>query len=499
MRPGFAANAVINRGVRVQIFDIMIASSAASIIIGTFMDQNEQRIIGRWTNRKMTIAVGLLIAAFGPALWYALQPSSRSLLFWLCWFSCAGGLAWALMGAWLPQGRLLSLLRMITGNAVVFALMLGVAEMAFRVIQVNFNDLMGQNDDPRAKYPLCFRMPEKPLGEVFFQRAGPDSWTGQPLASLLRLKNGTDQAYTDEKSFTSNYDADGFRNPEGLKDWQVVVVGDSFVESGMLPFEQIFTTLAAQDSGLSIRNLGVCNTGTLSHLEYLRRFGKSPSTQRAVLAFYDGNDILDTETETADLTRHRQTGWRPSRVPLPQTSLIKAAYQVAKIFLKPSPKRQYQDAWLKTGAKELPITIRPEPMPLDPETMSPDQKRILDDSIQQWAESCHQLNLEPWLLYIPANNRTYHGLVRFAEHANAAAQKWTPGTLPDYMHQLCDKHQIHFVDACPTLRDAAEKGILVYNPILDTHLNQQGSQLIGTLLSHQLTQAATTGEAKPQP
>ncbi len=463
------------------------------------MDQTPPPPRGRWENRTLALLTGLALAPAGPVVWRVLQPSAQSLLFWLCWAAFAAGIAWALLALLLPQGRMLRLMRWITGNALVFAMMLGAAELGFRVAGVNFNDLTGQNDDPRAGYPLCFQLPDKPLGDIYFHRAGPVSWTGRPLQEFLRVKSGSDKTYQDEREFTADYDADGFRNPVGQTDWQVVVVGDSFVESGTLPFDQIFTSQAAQKSGLAIHNLGVCNTGTLSHLEYLRRFGKAPGTRHAVLAFYDGNDILDTEAEAADLERHRKTGWRPERVPQPQRSLIKAAYQVAKHLLHQAPSRRYQDAWLTAGGQEVPITIRPAPMPLDPETMTARQKDMLAKVVNEWAVTARQLGLEPWLLYLPANNRTYHGLLRFDSHADSAARTWVPGTLPAHMRGLCQAEGIRFLDGCGVLREAAEKGIPVYNPILDTHINAEGSRLIGELLAKHLADAMAGNLPKSPP
>lgn len=468
-------------------------------MIRAFMDPTAQENTARWQGRRLIISAGLLLILAGLAVSLRLQPSSRSLLFWLCGASIGGGLLWSLLGAFLPKGGFLSTLRLLTGNAFVFAVMLVVAEAGFRVAGFNFNALTGQSDDPRAEYPLCFRMPEKPLGDIYFHRAGPVSWTGQPLRTLLKLKNGTDKAYEDEPSFTASYDADGFRNAEDLNDWDVVVAGDSFAESGSQPFDQIFTTQAAKLAHLRIRNLGVCNTGTLSHLQYLRSFGKSPSCKQAVLAFYDGNDIIDTEREMGELEKHRATGWWPSREAQPQRSLIKAAYQVTKGLISPSPARRYQDAWLTAGGKETPITMRGSPMPLDPETMTARQKDILTQVIHDWAETSRQQGMQPWLLYIPANNRTYHGLVRFDSNADKNARDWTPGTLPQYIRQLCESQDIRFIDACVPLRQAAEKGTLVYNPIFDTHLNAAGSRLIGELLAKHLSDAMAGAVEKPRP
>ncbi|MBX7208038.1 MAG: hypothetical protein K1X78_07000 [Verrucomicrobiaceae bacterium] len=443
-----------------------------------------------WFGRRgLVIVTGVLIALAGPGVWLVLRPSHRSLLFWLCWGAPVAGGLLSFLGALLREGRLLRSVQLLVMNACVLGGLLGFGEAAFRLAHFDFDTMTGRSEDPREAYPVCFRIPEQPFGEVFFKRPGALEWTGRPLATALKLRHGTDRAYEDEQPFTSRYDADGFRNTAALTDWDIVVAGDSFTEAGYLPLDDIFTSVAARQSGLRIRNLGVCNTGPFTHVRYLRQFGGSPSCKHAVLAFYDGNDVLDGEEEMMNLEKNRATGWRPSREMKPQSSLLKACYTVAKRIVAVSPARRYQDAWLTAGGKETPISMRPSPMPVDPETMSARQRQALERALDEWAAATRDLKLTPWLMYLPSNNRTYQGLVRFADNASSECRNWRPGSLPALMKDLCKARGIHFIDACQVLRAAAEKGVLVYNPVYDTHLNREGSRLVGELLAGQLRAA----------
>ena len=456
----------------------------------------------QWLKRRgLVVLAGAGLACAGPLLWFGLRPSHRSLLFWLCWASLPAGVVLALIGALLREGRVLSLLRLALINVCVFGALFGIAEVGFRIARFDFDTmtLTNSGEDPREAYPICFRVPEVPFAEVFFKKPGNARWTGRPLATYLRARHGTDRAYEDEQPFTSVYDADGFRNPPDLRDWDAVVVGDSFTETGYLPQEDIFTSIAARQSGLRIRNLGVCNTGPFTHVRYLGHFGGAPSCKHAVLAFYDGNDVLDAEEEMTALERNRATGWRPLREMQPQASLLKACYRVAKKVVAISPARRYQDAWLTAGGRETPISMRPSPMPLDPETMTARQREVLDRALDEWAAAARRIGLAPWLLYLPSNNRTYHGLVRFADNASAEARAWKPGSLPAHVRTLCEKRGIRFIDECPVLRSAAEQGTLIYNPILDTHLNREGSRLVGGLLAKSLAGAISSVVEKPKP
>ncbi len=100
-------------------------------------------------------------------------------------------------------------------------------------------------------YPIAYRQPRKPLGDVFFHRYGPVTWKGRVLATGLRRDGGLDSAYVDEPEVTIAYNSEGFRNLDALADWTLVVGGDSFVEQGYLPYEDLITTHLG-------RLLGVC-------------------------------------------------------------------------------------------------------------------------------------------------------------------------------------------------------------------------------------------------
>lgn len=445
--------------------------------------------------RGLLTASGLLAAAGSAALLAGTGLDPATLRFWLALAGLGGSLLLVLLVRWLQSARVLGALHWLAVNGWVFLGLVLTGEAAFRLIGHDFDRVDGRTRDKRDAYPLCFQLPDQPLPEVFFQRKGLSEWTGRPLAGFLEARRGTDDAYADETPFTLRYDRDGFRNPPDLKDWEVVVVGDSFVESGYLPPDQLFTSVAAEASGLSLRNLGQVNTGAFAQIRFLRAFGPAPSCRRVVLAFYDGNDVIDTEQERQDLRRHEQDGWRPFRVPPPQTSLIKAAYRLVRDTLSFAPPRTFQDAWLTSGGREQPVTIRPAPMPVDPDRMTETQRRALEQALSDYAVAARELGMAPSLLYVPANNRTYHGLLRFSERADPEARSWIPGDLPAWMRDRCEQEGIRFIDACPALREAAERGVLVYNPILDTHLNVQGSQIVGRVLADAL--AGEQGAARP--
>ena len=121
--------------------------------------------------------------------------------------------------------------------------------------------------------------------------------------------------------------------------------------------------------------------------------------------------------------------------------------------------------------------------------MTEAQRALVGQFLDAWRDAAKERGMKPWLLYIPINNRTYHGLVKLEDTVPREVREWSPTTLPDFMRAACVERGITFIDTCAALRASAEAGGLVYNPILDTHLNAAGSRIVGEVLSAALKEA----------
>ena len=419
--------------------------------------------------RWFVLTMGAALLATNAMMLHFLHPTSRS---WLFWIGISGGVIGLVLMVLCRMGQVFRVARYVAWIGG-FALL---AEVGARVLKIDFD---AGRPDPRHALPVCFLEGRTPFAEVFFKRAGGETWTGKPLTTLLRVREATDVAYQDEEPFRSDYDRDGFRNPPALTDWDVVVVGDSFTESGYLPLETIFTSIAAQRASLRVKNLGLCNIGPLTESRFLSHFGKSPSCKLAVLAFTEGNDVQDAIDEVKAHYEYRNTGLRPQREPGPQRSPLKAIYQRLNERIRMSQARSYANATLANGTR---ITMQGEPLPPDPATMNEAMREMLWGALEEWKSACDALGMKSALLYLPMQNRIYHGLMKADASVPATVRNWQPNDLPKHVAQLCAEKGIAFVDATPALRAEAERGMEVFNPILDTHLNRTGSRLVGEVL-----------------
>lgn len=339
----------------------------------------------------------------------------------------------------------------------------------------------------RENVPIFYRQPTEPAGDVFFRRPGPALWTGKVLSAGVALNGFLDDAYGDEPAVSVTYDAEGFRNPADLRDWEIAVAGDSFVELGQLAYDDLFTTRLGAALDVRVKNLGVSYIGPLSALYYLAHYGKAPSTRRVLLVFFEGNDIADLEREQEAVDRFRTTRQREYRVlPPPQASFVGPMYH----WLSTVVNRQRtlsRNAYYETDHGSLPVWVLYRPPP--PDELSAAQRGLLASVVASLAQVADALGVEPWLIYMPCKRRVLHGRLRFTAGADAQVAAWQPNRLPAFMGAIAARHSVRFFDLTPALVAATEGGRLTYNSVGDTHLNREGSLVVAEALAGALSTA----------
>ena len=364
------------------------------------------------------------------------------------------------------------------------ALALAVIEAVCRAADCDFGGVVRSFD----RTPIYYRRPAVPVGEVFFRRAGPARWTGRVIRSGMG-DGPYAWLYDDEPTLTITYDRQGFRNPDELDEWQVAVAGDSMVELGFLPYEDLFTTQLGQLLGVRVKNLGVSSTGTLTHIEYLDRYGRSSSTTDVVLVFFEGNDVRDFENEAEALRRFRETGSREYREarPRPQSSFLRALHDAVGGDSGATEVRA--NAFYVCESRRTPVTVSyavPDPARLE-EGVAEEMEAVL----ARWARRFRDTGIQPWLVYLPAKRRVLDGYLEFAHDTRRELADWRPTELPAVIHRVCLRHGIAFVDAHPRLAYEVGKCRLPYNSVWDTHLNRRGSDVVARTLAEALEAART--------
>lgn len=359
------------------------------------------------------------------------------------------------------------------------ALMLAFAEGGCRLFHID----IGGAQRAFAAIPIPYRQPTVPVGEIFFRRPENATWSGAVLSTLMRCRYNLRNAFPNEPTITLHYDSQGFRNSCNLHNWQVAVVGDSFVELGHLPDESLITTQLSQILQIKVKNIGTSYTGTLTHNYYLQQYAASPSLKHSLLVFFEGNDIDDLAREARELQHFQTTGKRNYRQLKKSTSLLKAVYRFAKNFeqLQKRPRTDFIHAYFPYNNAKKAVSLLYAPPA--PDEISAHQEHLLNTALHNWAVIAHNLKSKPWLVYMPCKHRILREYLQFADDAPAYLKNWQPNNLPSYIKALCRKHAIQFIDATPALLQSAKQGTIPYVAFGDTHLNQQGAKIVATVVA----------------
>jgi len=93
--------------------------------------------------------------------------------------------------------------------------------------------------------------------------------------------------------YTLTTDKRGFRNKTDLERYDVVVLGDSFAEGSHVTDDDAWPALLAQNSNLTVYNLGMSSGHPGAYLETLKKFGPELSPKTVVCLLCEGNDFRD--------------------------------------------------------------------------------------------------------------------------------------------------------------------------------------------------------------
>ncbi len=112
-------------------------------------------------------------------------------------------------------------------------------------------------------------------------------------------------AWRDAKEPEVEYrsDSKGFRNDREMKSADLVVLGDSYTHGPHVQRDQLWSTTAARQLGLSEANLAVTGYGPQQEVLVLKRFGLALNPRLVILQLFYGNDLFES---------HNYMRWRHS-------------------------------------------------------------------------------------------------------------------------------------------------------------------------------------------
>jgi hypothetical protein len=304
---------------------------------------------------------------------------------------------------------------------------------------------------------------------------------GETPGDLVDLYGiATDRRYTADVA----YDENGFRNPPGLRRADLVVVGDSFVEAGLVQSDETACARLGDLLSTSVANLGHSGYGPAQELVVLRRYGIALAPKTVVWVFFEGNDLLDVGRW---LDAHAGKGnLDPSATRFRDRSLLhNLGSRIAVAFERhggeDAPEARARRGVFTRTTPPLDLYFAFAGEPLTSEDLAHLEPAL--QSIRAGAELARAHGARFLLAYAPIKFRVYQGLCTFSPDSLPA--KWSCNDLPARVARACADAGIDFLDLTSGLRAAAERGELVYFQD-DGHWNSKGQEVVARLLAERL-------------
>lgn len=295
------------------------------------------------------------------------------------------------------------------------------------------------------------------------------------------------------------YDRNGFRNLEDLEAAEIVLIGDSFVEGSIVPYNEIGSTRLAGAVQRPVLNLGQIGYGPQQQSAVLRRFGLPAGPRVVVWMLFEGNDL------THDFRRYQQTAadWKRSlarehgwwRRSLTRNSLALLSRWTTTVEIDRTM------ALRRSGQLLPPGSVQQDTMYFAYElhALTDQDWREMLPALAVIAESrdkAAEADVHFLLVFAPVKFRVYHDLCRFAPTTDPA--RWIVNDLPQRIAAWAQEHNLPFLDLTSALRAAAADGRLVYF-LDDGHWNGEGHAVAAEQIAQWLRTAnwldATTDEA----
>jgi hypothetical protein len=365
----------------------------------------------------------------------------------------------------------------LTGMTLVLAL--GALELVAAVGLVDFRRVLAVAGPEPCTNTDNARDPELiHIHKPYLKRVGA---TRGNIALALHLAGA--QLYP----YDVTYDRNGFRNACDLSAAEVVVLGDSFVEGGLVAADDLMTTSLGRLLGRTVANLGQSAYGPQQELAVLKRHAAPLHPTLCIWTFYEGNDLHDA-------VRYEQ---------LRQGSGVLAACSM-------SWERSFGRNVLWAVSDQLGRILAPDPADQAPQgTFQSDDGRTVQlffsnrdarrsrrelaaldkvGSILSAAQAACAMNrIALLVVFVPEKFRVYRDYCTFRPENPCTG--WGLDDLPAQIggRVTALRPRIGFLDLTPALSAEAARGRLLYFTD-DTHWSAKGHEVAGRAIATYVSQ-----------
>jgi PAS domain S-box-containing protein len=332
-------------------------------------------------------------------------------------------------------------------------------------------------------------------------------WVHQPHYELqMNYTRGNIGEYLclppgDPQTFHLKYDRNGFRNQPTLAAADIAVIGDSYVESLMIPDSALLTSVLGQLENGTVANFGVAGYGPQQELAVLKRYALPLHPRTVIWVFYEGNDLVDAglyDELRASLTTGSSAVEATVERSFSKNALAALLRTSQTCTPHPDVEKRYGTVRDKDG-KEVRTYFLDPGRPLLPEDLV-----ALDKTRRALAEAyrlCRERGIRFVVVFAPTTFRVYHGLARLIDVSDEI-KRWVINDLPERLRTILADiaPDIDYVDLTPWMKAEAEKGTQVFLAD-DSHWTQDGHRLVAKALhdatgSHAHVAKRSGGHAK---
>jgi len=314
--------------------------------------------------------------------------------------------------------------------------------------------------------------------ELVFRRIPGLRWFGRPRSDI-EAAYGLPRSLREPLAFT--YDRWGYRNVSEMKDADVVLLGDSYVEGWYVSDEQTVAAQLAARLGRPVANLAVAGYGPLQEVRVLKGDAFHRHPRLIAWFFFEGNDLYDDQRfenallagspSRAEMTARadgltRDDGWV-------ERSFVLNAFQWIRRWTHPLiPNRAPYWARLP-GPGGRAQTVYFFDYGAIPWTEYEEQRwavaRAAFEEGLAWARG---RGIDLVFLYVPTKYRVFRDFIEIPQ--GSPMERWDVWhLLPVRFQEFCVSAQVSCVDLTDRLRQAVGEGRLPYPPN-DTHWSPEG-------------------------
>jgi hypothetical protein len=375
-----------------------------------------------------------------------------------------------------------------TLTSLAIALPLGCLELLSATGLSDFRTLHdAAGRDPRRQADNAADRELLHIHKPYLKRAG---LTRGDIASALHLTKSP--LYR----FDVAYDRNGFRNARDLSSAEVVVLGDSFVEGGLVATDDLMTTTLGRLLERQVANLGQSGYGPQQELAVLKRYAAPMRPRLCIWTFYEGNDL-------DDVMRYEQfilgAGRRSSSFErsFGRNALLVLSSGFGRILAPDLSDQAPCGNFRRDDGSTVRIYFRSHGASHSRLEMAALDKVV---SVLTAAHAeCAAKEIPLLVVFAPEKFRVYKDYCRF--RPDNPGTRWVLDNLPEQLRVrvAAIDPRIGFLDLTPALTAEADRGRLLYFAD-DTHWSAEGHQSAGRAIADDVVRRPDLGLApRPSP